>query len=342
MTRTIFGKVMWLGRATVFLVGLAVILALVLGVAATAFGANGGSFILGKGNAATKVTGLVGRVAAGPALAVKNPSGGVALGLSVGDPLADPATKTVAPMKVDSQAVVGNLNSDELDGKDSTQFANAAHAHSGADISSGTVAEARIDGSVARDSEVMPTVRANDGAGSGLDADTLDGQSSGSFLGANQKAADSDKLDGKDSTTFGVRTDHATALAHNCDDPKANVCAPVTVTVPSGKSYVVSVWSSFSARDSGGVGNRQNVEYCSAGKGNGISTTNPCITPFGGSNTVAVHDYLTAASSSGETLQLSAGTYTFFTLIKPQFPFAEDSGGRVITKVMVRDATNGL
>jgi hypothetical protein len=36
------------GRATVFLVGLAVILAVVLGVATSALGANGNPFLLGK------------------------------------------------------------------------------------------------------------------------------------------------------------------------------------------------------------------------------------------------------------------------------------------------------
>ncbi|HEV2741845.1 MAG TPA: hypothetical protein VGV91_01680 [Rubrobacter sp.] len=103
--------------------------ALLFGVASTALGANGGGFILGKAtNAATRVTGLVGRVAAGEALVVKNPSGGSALGLSVGDPAADPATKAVAPMKVDSQAKVANLNADTVDGQDAPLWAviNAA------------------------------------------------------------------------------------------------------------------------------------------------------------------------------------------------------------------------
>ena len=39
MVRSVLGKVMWVGRATVFLVGLAVILALVFGVATSAFAA---------------------------------------------------------------------------------------------------------------------------------------------------------------------------------------------------------------------------------------------------------------------------------------------------------------
>lgn len=56
-----------------------------------------------------------------------------------------------------------------------------AHSHSGNDITSGTVAEARIDTAIARDNEIMPTVLANDGDSSGLDADLLDGQHASAF-----------------------------------------------------------------------------------------------------------------------------------------------------------------
>jgi hypothetical protein len=55
MTKKIAGKAMFVGRATVFAVGLAVILTMVLGVASSALAANGKPFILGKGNVATKV-----------------------------------------------------------------------------------------------------------------------------------------------------------------------------------------------------------------------------------------------------------------------------------------------
>lgn len=67
------------------------------------------------------------------------------------------------------------LDADLLDGNEATAFAAASHAHSGADITSGTVADARIDSAITRDSEVMSIVLANDGSGSGLDADTVDG-----------------------------------------------------------------------------------------------------------------------------------------------------------------------
>ncbi len=50
MSRNVASKVMRVGRATVFLGGLSVVLALVLGVATTALGANGDFFKVGKAN----------------------------------------------------------------------------------------------------------------------------------------------------------------------------------------------------------------------------------------------------------------------------------------------------
>ena len=73
------------------------------------------------------------------------------------------------------------LDADLLDGQSSAAFATSSHTHSGADITAGTVAEARIDALLARDAEVFGIVTSNDGSGSGLDADLLDGLSSGTF-----------------------------------------------------------------------------------------------------------------------------------------------------------------
>jgi hypothetical protein len=88
---------MWVGRATVFLVGLVVILALLFGVASTALGANGDLLKLGSlKNKATRATTLVGKVASGSAFVVQNPSGGSALELRVG--------QDVAPLKVNPEA----------------------------------------------------------------------------------------------------------------------------------------------------------------------------------------------------------------------------------------------
>jgi hypothetical protein len=103
--RTAASKAMWVGKATVYLVGLAVILALMFGVASTALGANGKPWILGKANnTASKVTGLVKR-GAGPALRLKVGRG--------------PA------LAVNSAVKVANLNADKLDGQDSSQFVPA-------------------------------------------------------------------------------------------------------------------------------------------------------------------------------------------------------------------------
>jgi hypothetical protein len=62
---------------------------------------------------------------------------------------------------------------DTLDGMDSTAFANAAHAHSGNDITSGTVDEAYIDPNIARDSEITWSNL------SGIPTDIADGDDTG-------------------------------------------------------------------------------------------------------------------------------------------------------------------
>ncbi len=59
MIRSAVSKFVWVGRATVFLVGLAVVLALVLGLASAAFGADGRPFVLGKENLASSLSTLV-------------------------------------------------------------------------------------------------------------------------------------------------------------------------------------------------------------------------------------------------------------------------------------------
>jgi hypothetical protein len=117
-------KLMWVGRTTVFMLGLAVMLALVLGAATTALGATGASFILGKPNSAETPTSLVSTLseATQSALSVTNKSGGPALGIVV--------LSGKAPIKVNATAgTATNLSADKLDGKNSTEFADANHNH---------------------------------------------------------------------------------------------------------------------------------------------------------------------------------------------------------------------
>lgn len=60
-----------------------------------------------------------------------------------------------APFTTDSGVKVMNLNCDLLDGEEATAFADAVHVHSGADITSGTVADARIASTLHRDNEAF-------------------------------------------------------------------------------------------------------------------------------------------------------------------------------------------
>ncbi|MDX1765335.1 MAG: hypothetical protein R3313_00115, partial [Candidatus Saccharimonadales bacterium] len=52
------------------------------------------------------------------------------------------------------------LDADTLDGQDSGAFAGSVHTHSGDDITTGTVAEPRIDAAVARDAEIIRDAQA--------------------------------------------------------------------------------------------------------------------------------------------------------------------------------------
>ena len=113
MVRSTVSKVMWVGRATVFLVGLAVILALIFGVVsrATAHTGSAGLFHLNHNNPVTALSTLTGTLV-GSVLKVDNNGAGPALSLEVGS--------GKAPLRVNSTAgKATNLNADRLDGLDS-------------------------------------------------------------------------------------------------------------------------------------------------------------------------------------------------------------------------------
>lgn len=88
----------------------------------------------------------------------------------------------IMPAVLDNDGPGSSLDADNLDGLDSTAFSSAAHTHSGSDITTGTVADSRIAGTIARDNEIMPEVLGNDGSGSSLDADTVDGVHASGFV----------------------------------------------------------------------------------------------------------------------------------------------------------------
>ncbi len=138
---SIVKKVMLVGRATTFTVGLAVILALTVGLASTALAGTGigARFQLGQTNTVNAVTKLVGTVA-GPSLQLDNNSAdanATALDLQV-----EPGK---APMKVNSDARVANLNSDKLDNLDSSAFFRSTYTKVKATNSNGIGSPGPLD-----------------------------------------------------------------------------------------------------------------------------------------------------------------------------------------------------
>jgi hypothetical protein len=116
--RSAASKVMWVGRATVFLVGLAMVLAVVLGLASAALAGTGAgaAFNLGKINTVNRLSQLVGSTDK-PMLRVTNHSAGTgatALTLQV-----QPGH---APMRANSSTQVAGLNADQVDGQDVSQI----------------------------------------------------------------------------------------------------------------------------------------------------------------------------------------------------------------------------
>jgi hypothetical protein len=90
------------------------------------------------------------------------------------------------------------LDADLLDGLDSTAFAATAHPHSGSDITSGTVAEARIDAAVSRDAEVAAAVASK--------AASVHGHLGSDITGTVAAASSAETLDGLDSTSFVLKS----------------------------------------------------------------------------------------------------------------------------------------
>jgi hypothetical protein len=212
---------MWVGKATVFLVGLSVILAMVLGLASAAFSATGGNFVLGQSNSANGPTTLVGQIVdtTKSVLVLKNPKGGSALQLQV--------NSGKAPLKVNATAgIATNLNVDKLDGQDSN-----------------------------------------------------------AFLGANAKAADSDKLDGKDvgelaGTVVQMRPVSGDVTGKTADFSTLRfITNPVTVTTTS-TQQITGVVSAPLKTNTSIADMNYGLCYREAG------TNDPLVLFFGGNDTV--------------------------------------------------------
>ena len=115
---TLFSGVLWLARGTSLLLGLAVMLALVTGVASSALAGTGVGdvFNLGQVNTVNAISRLAGSVDNAMLRVTNNNAGASATALD----LRVAANKP--PMTVNSETRVANLNADKLDGYDSTGF----------------------------------------------------------------------------------------------------------------------------------------------------------------------------------------------------------------------------
>src|SRR5919202_6814708 len=113
MMRRVASKVMWVGRATVFLVGLGVVLAVVLGLASAALAGTGvgAAFNLGKTNTVNRLSQLVGSTDNAMLRLDNNNAGTGATALNL------QVEAGRAPMKVNSTTKVDGLNADQLDGR---------------------------------------------------------------------------------------------------------------------------------------------------------------------------------------------------------------------------------
>ena len=118
MSGSIVSKVMWLGKAAVFLVGFAVILVLGLGATTTALAGTGigATFNLGKKNTVDRLSALVGSTDKALLFIANNSTGTNATALDLR------VTSGLAPMSVNSSTKVSNLNADFVDGRNASSF----------------------------------------------------------------------------------------------------------------------------------------------------------------------------------------------------------------------------
>ncbi len=138
--------------------------------------ANGDPFILGASNSATNASKLV-TSGAGPALSLVVDSG-------------------VAPLAVNSAVKVARLNADRLDGLDATAFLRTNGKADKLDGKDST--QFAPDANQNGKADIAENADQASNAGNANTLDNLDNLDSAEFLGVNQKAADSDKLDGKE------------------------------------------------------------------------------------------------------------------------------------------------
>ncbi|RIK42413.1 MAG: hypothetical protein DCC55_08930 [Chloroflexi bacterium] len=158
------------------------------------------------------------------------------LGVSVGsDPEAEPRQR-IAFVAYALYAA----DADTLDGQDAAAFAPASHPHDGSAVTSGTIAEARIDPAIARDGEIVPAVLAADGAGSGLDADLLDGQNADAFATAGHRHSSLDAPDGNPQNALQVNNAGDVGIGTTTPSAKLDVVGTIEARGYAGSSTITT------------------------------------------------------------------------------------------------------
>ena len=151
----------------------------------------------------------------------------------------------------------------------------------------------------------------------------------------------SSKLGGAVPSAYGTTTRTSHQQVADCADATYNQCAKVTVTVPPGRHYRATVYSSFTVQSSLSSA----VFYCPAVRSASLPLTCLSGQPPPGADIISLGaNYAESGAASGDTsalgFDLGAGTWTFSTLLSYQGTVNLFDGPRSAhTTVVVTDAT---
>ena len=134
------------------------------------------------------------------------------------------------------------------------------HAHAGEEITSGTVADARLAGSIARDGEIVPSVLAADGPGSTLDADLLDGLHASALSPTAHTRSGADIASG----TVADATCDPIQLAAGAFTTSLSIARDVTLTGAGSASTSIAGWVAVTGATTDAVLNALRIDAASA------------------------------------------------------------------------------
>jgi hypothetical protein len=153
-----------------------------------------------------------------------------------------------------------------------------------------------------------------------------------------------------DPTLFGSAVRTKEQRTSQCDTPNnLNPCAPITITVPAGRTYHATVWSSLSFANPVGETSAQAVFYCPAVSGASVGLT--CLTSDGTvkdgvsilPGTATQSGPSQSGAAQGDTSRLAftlgEGTWTFSTAVDPTAALLDHEEQKAVTTVLITDAS---